>query len=57
MLKEKITSFFAQCVRVWHILRKPTKDEFLMISKVSALGIMAIGLIGFIISVLMAVFK
>ena len=57
MVKEKIISFFHQCVRVWHILRKPNKEEFWMISKVSALGIMAIGLMGFIISVLMAVFK
>ena len=57
MIKEKITSFFHQCVRVWHILKKPTKDEFLMITKISALGILAIGLMGFIISVLMTIFK
>jgi protein transport protein SEC61 subunit gamma-like protein len=54
---EKIKSFFFQCVRVWHILRKPTNEEFKSISKISALGVLAIGLIGFIISVVLTIFK
>jgi protein transport protein SEC61 subunit gamma-like protein len=47
---EKIGSFFVQCRRVWHVLRKPTGEEFASIAKVSAIGIAGIGLIGFIIS-------
>jgi protein transport protein SEC61 subunit gamma-like protein len=35
--------------RVLHIARKPSKDEFLNSSKISALGIALIGLIGFVI--------
>ena len=35
--------------RVLHIARKPSKDEFLNSSKISALGIGLIGLIGFVI--------
>ena len=57
MIKEKLTSFFQQCVRVWHVLRKPTYEEFKAISKISALGILAIGAIGFIMSILLGVFK
>jgi len=38
------------------VLKKPTKDEFLKIAKVSAVGIMLIGLIGFIISLIMKLF-
>ncbi len=53
---QKLKSFLAQCGRVWHILKKPTKEEFLMISKISALGILAIGLIGFLISSMMRLF-
>lgn len=53
---EKVQSFFIQCVRVWHVLRKPTMDEFKAISKVSALGILAIGILGFIISILLHTF-
>ncbi|MBS3083913.1 protein translocase SEC61 complex subunit gamma [Candidatus Pacearchaeota archaeon] len=53
---QKLKSFIVQCVRVWHILKKPTKQEFLMISKISALGILAIGLVGFLIGIIMKMF-
>lgn len=53
---EKIKSFFAQCRRVWTILKKPSKEEFKTISKISAIGILAIGLVGFIIGAIMKVF-
>ena len=43
-------SFLNKCLRVWHILRKPTKDEFLTISKISAIGVIIIGFVGFVIS-------
>ena len=46
----KAKSFLIQCKRVLHVLRKPTGDEFKAVAKVSALGILAIGLVGFIIS-------
>ena len=45
----RFKSFVIQSKRVWHLLRKPSKDEFSATSKVSALGIGAIGLLGFII--------
>jgi len=50
---EKLKSFVTQCVRVWHLLRKPTSEEFKAVSKVSAIGLGLIGLIGFIINILM----
>ena len=56
-LKEKLKSFFAKCVRVWHVLRKPNSQEFKSIAKISALGVLVIGLIGFLISVIMTIFK
>ncbi len=56
-LKEKLTSFLQKCVRVWHILRKPNSQEFKSIAKISALGVLAIGLIGFLVSVIMTIFK
>jgi protein transport protein SEC61 subunit gamma and related proteins len=48
-----LNSFFKQCVRVWHLLRKPSKEEFLTVSKVAAIGLGLIGVIGFIIAVIM----
>jgi protein transport protein SEC61 subunit gamma-like protein len=53
----KFKSFLLQCKRVWHVLRKPTMEEFKAIVKVSALGILAIGAIGFIIADIMKLFK
>ena len=51
---QKIKSFFNQSVRVWHLLRKPSSQEFKTISIVAAIGLGIIGLIGFIIAVIMA---
>jgi protein transport protein SEC61 subunit gamma-like protein len=46
-----IHGFTKKCVRVWHVLRKPSKEEFTTIAKVSAIGIILLGIIGFIISI------
>lgn len=49
-----VKPFLSQCIRVWHLLIKPTKIEFTTVAKVSALGLGVIGLLGFIISVVMS---
>jgi len=49
----KIKSFTAQSVRVWHLLRKPTKEEFIAVSKISAIGLGLIGVLGFLIAIIM----
>jgi protein translocase SEC61 complex gamma subunit len=46
----KLKSFVLQSKRVWHVLKKPTGAEFKMISKVSAIGILILGAIGFAIA-------
>ena len=43
-------------VRVWHLLKKPTKKEWMTIAKVSAIGLGLIGVIGFIIALIMGAF-
>jgi protein transport protein SEC61 subunit gamma-like protein len=55
-IKEKFSSFVLQCRRVWQLLRKPTNDEFKAVAKVSALGILAIGAVGFIIADIIKLF-
>ncbi len=52
-IKEKLSSFTAQCVRVWHLLRKPSMDEFKAVSKISAIGLGLIGVLGFAITIIM----
>lgn len=46
-----LKSFYSECKRVFRITKKPTKKEYVAIVKVSALGILLIGFVGFLISV------
>jgi protein transport protein SEC61 subunit gamma-like protein len=52
-LLSSIKSFMLKCVRVWRVTRKPTLEEFKTIAKVSAIGIIVIGFIGFAVSLIM----
>ena len=45
----RLKSFTAECIRVLKITKKPTKEEFQVIVKVSGIGMMIIGMIGFLI--------
>lgn len=49
-IKQRLSSFYVQCKRVWQLLRKPTMQEFKTIAGISAVGILIIGAVGFIIS-------
>jgi len=53
---ESIKAFAGKSKRVWMILKKPTKKEFELISKISAIGILLLGVIGFIISIIISFF-
>lgn len=48
----KLKSFFVECVRVVRVTKKPNKETFKMIVKVSALGMALIGAVGFVISLI-----
>jgi protein transport protein SEC61 subunit gamma-like protein len=48
-LSTRFKSFVRECVRVFKITKKPTMEEFKVISKVAGLGILVIGLIGFLV--------
>ncbi|MEM4230266.1 MAG: protein translocase SEC61 complex subunit gamma [Candidatus Pacearchaeota archaeon] len=54
---EKIKSFLLQCSRVWTVLKKPSIEEVKTISKISAIGILAVGFIGFVISIVINAFS
>jgi protein transport protein SEC61 subunit gamma-like protein len=53
---ENAKSFLAKCKRVWQVLKKPTKIEFQQTTKVSAIGIVILGVLGFLISLIMKAF-
>lgn len=52
MKLQRLRDFYTQSVRVFRITKKPTKQEYYAIMKVSGLGILLIGFIGFIIHVI-----
>jgi protein transport protein SEC61 subunit gamma-like protein len=55
-ITEKTKTFFIKCKRVWQIMRKPTRKEFEQVAKVSAIGIVIIGVFGFLISLIITAF-
>ena len=52
-LTRKISTQYHKYLRVWRLLKKPTMEEFKTISKVSIIGLLVIGALGFAISVVM----
>jgi len=44
-----LKDFLIQCKRVWVVTKKPSNTEFKMIAKASAIGILALGFVGFAI--------
>jgi len=47
----KLKSFVKECYRVVQVTKKPTMVEFKTVVKVTGMGIIAIGLIGFVIAI------
>ncbi len=50
--KESIYGFLKQCERVLRVSKKPDTEEYKTVAKVTGIGILIIGLIGFIIALL-----
>jgi protein transport protein SEC61 subunit gamma-like protein len=48
-LLTRFKSFIRECVRVFKITKKPTREEYKTISKIAGLGILVIGLLGFLV--------
>jgi len=52
-LARTLITQYNKYLRVWRLLRKPTMTEFKTISKVTAIGLLIIGALGFVISIAM----
>jgi protein transport protein SEC61 subunit gamma-like protein len=44
--------FLHNCKRVLRVARKPSKAEYIQVSKVTSLGILLVGFIGFVIMII-----
>lgn len=47
-----LRKFLYECKRVLRVARKPDREEYLTIAKVTGLGILLIGLVGFVITMI-----
>jgi len=50
--QESIKRFFKECKRVLKVSKKPSSEEYMNFSKVTAIGIAIIGVIGFVIGLI-----
>ena len=50
-----LRKFLYECKRVLRVARKPDREEYLTIAKVTGLGILLIGLVGFVITMIATV--
>lgn len=48
--RESINQFIRQNKRVLRVSKKPDRDEYINVAKITGIGIIIIGVIGFIIS-------
>jgi protein transport protein SEC61 subunit gamma-like protein len=49
---ESISQFIKQCRRVLYISKRPDRDEFQNVAKITGIGIIIIGVIGFVITLI-----
>jgi protein translocase SEC61 complex gamma subunit len=49
-IKQRLLAQYQRYLRVWRLLKKPTMEEYRMISKVTAIGLLVLGALGFAIA-------
>lgn len=42
-----------RCIRIFYISKKPSDDEFWEVAKITSIGMIAIGIIGLVMSMIM----
>ena len=55
-LVQSTKSFYIKCRRFWTALKKPSRKEFEQVAKISAIGIVILGVFGFLVSIIMKIF-
>ncbi|MGZ7046869.1 MAG: protein translocase SEC61 complex subunit gamma [Methanobacterium sp.] len=49
---ETISQFLRQCRRVLYVSKRPDRDEYINVAKITGIGVIIIGVIGFVISLI-----
>ena len=48
----KLRSFIIECKRIWQVTKKPSKTELITIVKVTGIGMLVVGFLGFLVNLL-----
>ncbi len=48
----KFKTFLVECKRVWQVTKKPTTQELKTVVKVTGIGILLVGLVGFLVQMI-----
>jgi protein translocase SEC61 complex gamma subunit len=52
-----IPELVKRCIRILHISRKPTGAEYSKVARITALGMLVFGVLGFIISIIFGLIR
>lgn len=52
-----IPELVKRCIRIIHISRKPTPDEYSKVARITALGMLIFGFVGFVVSILLGLVR
>lgn len=50
--RQSIASFLKQCRRVLQVAKRPDRDEYYNVSRITGLGIVVIGAVGFVVTII-----
>jgi protein transport protein SEC61 subunit gamma-like protein len=56
-ISSKLKNFVQECIRVLKVTKKPNNEELKIIVKISGIGILLIGIMGFIIQMMWQFYK
>jgi protein transport protein SEC61 subunit gamma-like protein len=54
--KKSVVDFIKLCQRVLHVSKKPGREEFTNVAKITGIGVLIIGAVGFIITIIALLF-
>ena len=54
--QKSVVDFIKLCQRVLHVSKKPGRDEFINVAKITGIGVLIICAVGFIITIIALLF-
>ena len=54
--QKSVVDFIKLCQRVLHVSKKPGRDEFINVAKITGIGVLIIGAVCFIITIIALLF-